>query len=77
LCGGNPTCGPLPLAAALGLTGFFFPLRQSMLGVLGQPAIREQGLQGNRVARGDSRGQKARQGDVVGKRPLPLPAGLG
>ena len=38
-----------------------------MLGVLGQPAIREQGLQGNRVARGDSRGQKARQGDVVGK----------
>ena len=48
-----------------------------MLGVLGQPAIREQGLQGNRVARGDSRGQKARQGDVVGNWPLPLPAGLG
>jgi hypothetical protein len=31
--------------AGLGLAGLFFPLFQAMLGVGGQPAIRQQGFQ--------------------------------
>jgi hypothetical protein len=37
--------------------GIFFPLFQPMLRMYGNPAIRQQGFQGSRVARGDGRGQ--------------------
>jgi len=46
---GDPTCGSLPTAADLRFTGFFFPLLQSVLGVRGDPAIRQQGFQGGSV----------------------------
>jgi hypothetical protein len=41
---GDPTCRPLPAALGLGFAGFFFPLLQPMLGMVGQPAIRQQGF---------------------------------
>ena len=50
---GNSTCGLFPAATGLGFVGFFFPLLQRMLGMGGDPAIRQQGLQGSRVTRGD------------------------
>jgi hypothetical protein len=37
-------------ATGLSLTGFFFPLLQPMLGMVGQPTIRQQGLQARCVA---------------------------
>jgi len=55
LSDGEPTSGPLPAASGLRFTGFFFPLLQAMFGVGGQPAIRQQSLQGSRVTRGDGR----------------------
>jgi hypothetical protein len=42
---GDPTCGPFPAATGLGFAGFFFPLLQPMLGMLGQPTIRQQSHQ--------------------------------
>ena len=61
---GKPTCGPFPTTAGLGLAGFFFPLLQPMLGMVGQPTIRQQGLQGSRVARGDGRNPTQHVGQV-------------
>jgi hypothetical protein len=53
---GNRTAGgPFPTATVLGFAGFFFPLLQPMLGVLGQPAIRQQSFLGGGVARGNGR----------------------
>jgi len=49
---GEPTSGPFLSASGLSLAGFFFPLLQPMLRVGGQPAIRQQGLQGGGVAGG-------------------------
>jgi len=50
---GKATSGPFPLATNLGNTGFFFPLRQPMLGMSGNPAIRQQGFKGSGVASSD------------------------
>ena len=50
---GDSTFGTLPAATGLGLAGFFFSLLQPMLGMVGQPTIRQQGLQGSRVAWGN------------------------
>ncbi len=61
---GDPTCGPFPLAAGLGLTGFFFSLLQPMLGMVGQPAIWQQGFQGSRVVRSDGRNPTQHIGQV-------------
>jgi len=38
--GGKTTSGPFPTTTGLGFAGFFFPLLQPMLGMVGQPAIR-------------------------------------
>jgi len=54
LCEGDPTCGPFPAATDLGFAGFFFPLLQPVLGMGRNPAIRQQGFQGGRVAGGDT-----------------------
>ncbi len=61
---GQPTCGPLPAATSLGFTKFFFPLFQPMLGMLGQPTVRQQSLQGSRVARSDGRNPTQHIGQV-------------
>ncbi len=42
-------------AAGLGFARFFFPLLKPVLGTFGQPTIRQQSLQGSRVAWGDDR----------------------
>jgi hypothetical protein len=42
LGGRNPTRSPFPTPPSLSLVGFFFPLLQPMLGMVGQPAIRQQ-----------------------------------
>ncbi len=55
LSDGEPTSSPLPSASGLSFAGFCFPLLQAMFGVGGQPAIRQQSLQGSRVTRGDGR----------------------
>ena len=52
---GDPTCGPFTAAAGLGLAGFFFPLLKPVLGMGGQPAIRQQSFQGGGVARWNGR----------------------
>ena len=52
LGGGKPAGGPFPTTTGLGFAGFFFPLFKPTLGMGGHPAIRQQGLQGSRVARG-------------------------
>ena len=51
--GDDTTGGPLSPSSGLGLTGFFFPLLQPMLGMFGDATIRQQGFQSSRVARGD------------------------
>ncbi len=62
--GGCPASDPFPTAAGLGFAGFFFPLLQPMFGMVGQPAIRQQGFQGSRVGRGDGRNPTQHVGQV-------------
>ncbi len=47
LCEGDPAGGPFPAATGLSFAGFFFPLLQPMLGMFGQPTIRQHGFEGN------------------------------
>ena len=61
---GNAASGPFPTTTGLGFTGFFFPLFQPMLGMDGNPAIRQQGFKGSRVVRGDSRNPAEHVGEV-------------
>jgi hypothetical protein len=65
--GGDPTCGPFPTATGLGFTGFFFPLFKPMLGMGGNPAIRQQGFQRGSVPRGDGRNLAQHVCQVGGK----------
>ena len=60
----NPTCGPFAATPGLGFTGFFFPLLKPMLGMGGHPAIRQQGLQGSRVAGGNGRNPTQHVGQI-------------
>jgi len=46
--GGGTAGGPFAAATGLGFAGFFFPLLKPVLGMGGQPAIWQQGFQGNR-----------------------------
>ncbi|MGA2256723.1 MAG: hypothetical protein ABSG53_18905 [Thermoguttaceae bacterium] len=55
---GNAAGGPFPTATCLGFAGFLFPLLKPMLWVGGNPAIRQQSLQGSRVAGGDRHGSR-------------------
>jgi len=49
---GSAACSPLATTAGLSLAGFFFPLLQPMFRVGDQPAIRQQGFQGDPVTWG-------------------------
>ena len=53
--GGCPAGDTFAVASGLSLTGILFPLLQPMFEMVGQPAIRQQCIQGSRVARGDAR----------------------
>ena len=64
LCDGDPAGGPFPAATGLSFTRFFFPLFKPVLGVGSDPAIRQQGFQGSRVAGGDSRNPTQHVGQV-------------
>ena len=47
LSGGNPTSGPFAATTDLGFARFFFPLLEPVFGMGSNPAIRQQGLQGD------------------------------
>ncbi len=51
----DTTCGPFLPSSGLSFPRFFFPLLQPVLGMSGQPAVRQQSIQGSRVTRDDGR----------------------
>jgi hypothetical protein len=61
---GDAASSPFPSASGLSLTGFFCPLLQPMLGMGGNPAIRQQQFQGSRVAESDGRDLTEHIGEV-------------
>lgn len=61
---GGTAGGTFPSPSGLSLTGFFFPLLQSVLRMRGQPTIRQESLQGSRVAGGDGRSPTQHVGQV-------------
>jgi hypothetical protein len=56
--------GPRSAATGLGFARFFFPLLKPVLGMRGQPAIRQQSLQGSRIDRSDGRNSTQHVGQV-------------
>ena len=58
---GGAARGPLAATTGLGFAGFFFPLLKPVLGMGGNPAIRQQGFQGGSIVGSDRR--EATHGD--------------
>jgi hypothetical protein len=55
LRGGNTTCGPFSAASGPSLAGLLFPVLKLVLGVGGDPGIRQQGFQSGSVVRRNRR----------------------